>query len=368
MDTMHWQTAPVDDNGTYLGYLDSGVPPTSDYTTFVIVHGHTFHAPAFSRLLPLAHNHNARVIALNRRDYVHSTPYSEADLNVLASKDEDAHSQFLRARGLEIARFLCWVITELKVPKANFGENAASPSGGVVLMGWSLGNLFTDAFVAYLDTYPLDVIETLKLYLKSLIIYAAPIGQTGYPAPPDAYNPFSDSDNPKRIAPVSFGAWVTAYYKHPAYSSPQKSGVLSPASLIQNIPEQPYRPPTVDTISKDELAIILDLEPNERSERLLIIMSPSLIHGVLEKTLLGADKSPLPHLNVYYVYGQADFWMVLWAAREFEKDLEKWRINGEHVRPTKVISVPGANHMIHWDDPETFLKLITKGEIPQNNL
>ncbi|KAL5476946.1 hypothetical protein ACEPAI_3132 [Sanghuangporus weigelae] len=104
-DTIHWQTAPVDDNGTHLGYLDSGAPPTSDYTTFVIVHGHTFHAPVFSRLLSLAHKYNARVTALNRRDYAHSTPFSEADLNMLAG-NEESHSQFLRARGLEIAKFL----------------------------------------------------------------------------------------------------------------------------------------------------------------------------------------------------------------------------------------------------------------------
>lgn len=41
---MEWQFAPVDDNGTRLAYLDSGAPPTADYTTIVIVHGHTFHA------------------------------------------------------------------------------------------------------------------------------------------------------------------------------------------------------------------------------------------------------------------------------------------------------------------------------------
>ncbi|KAL5476944.1 hypothetical protein ACEPAI_3130 [Sanghuangporus weigelae] len=320
------------------------------------VHGHTFHAPIFSRLFPSAHKHNARVIAFNRRDYVHSTPYSEADLNVLAVKDEDAHSQFLHARGLEIARFLCWVIAELKVPKANFRENTVSPSDGLVVMGWSLGNLFTNAFIAYLDSCPLDVIEALKAYLRSLIIYAPPSMFLGYAIPPDAYYPFSDSENPKRIAPLSFGAWATAYYKHPAYSSPQKSGVLTPASLIQNIPEQPYRPPTVDTISKDELVVVLDLVPNERSERFYFDMSPSLINNMLEKALLGADKSLLPHLSVYYLYGQADVWLVCWPAYGFEKDLEKWR--------TQIISVPGANHMIHWDDPETFLKLITKGEIP----
>ncbi|KAL5514249.1 hypothetical protein ACEPAG_2337 [Sanghuangporus baumii] len=130
-----------------------------------------------------------------------------------------------------------------------------------------------------------------------LIIYAAHTGQRGYRALPNACNPFSDSENPKRIAPLLFGAWVTAYYKHPAYFSSQESSILSPASLIQNIPEQPeqpYRSPTIDAFSKDELATILELDPNEWFERLYIIIPPSLILVVLEKTLLGADKSPHP--------------------------------------------------------------------------
>ena len=41
---MHWQTAPVGDDGTQFAFLDSGAPPTSDYTTFVLVHGYTFTA------------------------------------------------------------------------------------------------------------------------------------------------------------------------------------------------------------------------------------------------------------------------------------------------------------------------------------
>ena len=125
----------------------------------------------FSRLLPVASKHNARVIALNCRDYVHSTPFSDAELGVLAGQDEDAHSQFLRERGLEIAKFLYYVITELEVTRrASSGGNATS-SGGLVLMGWSLGNLFTVAFIAHLSTYPPEVTMTLEPYLKSLVIY-----------------------------------------------------------------------------------------------------------------------------------------------------------------------------------------------------
>ncbi|KAL5476945.1 hypothetical protein ACEPAI_3131 [Sanghuangporus weigelae] len=241
-------------------------------------------------------------------------------------------------------------------------------SGGLVVTGWCLGNLFTIASIAYLNTYPSEVIQTLEPYLKSLIIYAPSFLFLGYPSPPGTYNPFNVSENPKQIAPISFRAWATSYYKHPAYSSLQRSDYLTPEYLIQHIPEQSYRPSTIESIPADGLAALIDTVPNERSEGFFFGISSSLVHEMLEKALLGADKSVLPQLNIYHVYGQEDVWHVPWAACEFEKDLEKWRTNGEHVRPIKVISVPGANHMIHWDDAETFLELITKGEIPQNIL
>lgn len=39
------QKARIDENGTELAYLDSGAPLNSEnYSTLVIVHGHTYHA------------------------------------------------------------------------------------------------------------------------------------------------------------------------------------------------------------------------------------------------------------------------------------------------------------------------------------
>ena len=75
------------------------------------------------------------------------------------------HVKFLQARALELARFLVWVIRELNIPKAD------GVAGGLALMGWSLGNVLTTAFLGFLDTYPQDVIDTLKPYLKALFMY-----------------------------------------------------------------------------------------------------------------------------------------------------------------------------------------------------
>ncbi|KAI0713888.1 hypothetical protein C8Q76DRAFT_732741 [Earliella scabrosa] len=50
--------------------LDSGAPTGStDYTTLVLVHGLMWHGANFEKLLPYAKQNNARIIAVNRRDY-----------------------------------------------------------------------------------------------------------------------------------------------------------------------------------------------------------------------------------------------------------------------------------------------------------
>ena len=183
---------------------------------------------------------------------------------------------------------------------------------------------------------------------RSYWLRAPPSMFLGYPNSSDAWNPFYVPENPRRLAPATFGTWVTSYYKHPAFSERQKTKTLTPASFSQHTPEQQYRLPTTDTISADELDGVLDPVPNERSERFYFDMSSSMMHAQLGKAMLGAEGAILPHLKVDYVFGQEDVWLVTWAACEFERDLERWRIDGEHVRPTKIHSVPGANHMVSF--------------------
>lgn len=121
----------------------------------------------FSRLLPLAKKYNLRIIAVNRRDYVGSTLFSAAELEAINSDSEDDHLEFLRARGLELAQFLIWMIREKKIPKAS----ANGREGGLALLGWSLGNVTTMAFLRHFETFPKDVAETIEPYLRTLIIY-----------------------------------------------------------------------------------------------------------------------------------------------------------------------------------------------------
>ncbi|KAJ7849292.1 hypothetical protein B0H13DRAFT_2361313 [Mycena leptocephala] len=68
------------ESGVVFGYTDSGaVTGGGDYTTLVIIHGHTFHSGTFQRLNPLAQPNSLRIISVNRREYPGSSPYSAQD-------------------------------------------------------------------------------------------------------------------------------------------------------------------------------------------------------------------------------------------------------------------------------------------------
>ena len=121
----------------------------------------------FARLITLSEKHNTRVIALNRRDYIGTTLFSDRELaQISENSTQEQHETFLRERGEEIAKFLVWIIKELKIPLAS-----DSGDGGLSLLGWSLGNIFTLAFMGHLHLYPTSCIETLEPYFRTFFIY-----------------------------------------------------------------------------------------------------------------------------------------------------------------------------------------------------
>ena len=93
---------------------------------------------------------------------------------MLNDNDDLAHKAFLRDRGLETAYFLKWIIDEMKIPRASEDGKA----GGLALMGWSLGNATTIAFLRYLKTYPSELVAALEPYLRTFFIYGNSIAIT----------------------------------------------------------------------------------------------------------------------------------------------------------------------------------------------
>lgn len=62
---------------------------------------------------------------------------------------------------------MVWVVNELNIPRASEDGTA----GGLALLGWSMGNITTMAFLGNLKTYPDDVVQNLEPYFRTFFMY-----------------------------------------------------------------------------------------------------------------------------------------------------------------------------------------------------
>lgn len=183
---------------------DSGVPAGStDYTTVVLVHGFTWHSgehrtiPAlpssltycplpgtFKKLIPLAHPSNARVVLVNRRDYLGSKPLTDTErallptiwapgLQVDAGDPGNAEiaaakgnlEMFMAHRSRELYDLLVEIVQHGGVQKADRENN----KGGIIIAGWSLGGSFMNALLAHVASIPVDDVK-LSDFMRRVVL------------------------------------------------------------------------------------------------------------------------------------------------------------------------------------------------------
>lgn len=122
----------------------------------------------FQKLLPIAQEYKLRILAFNRRSYPGSSPFTPDELDALKSKDAVTLSSFFKCRGLELAKLVVWIVRELRIPLPRAGP---AGGGGLVFIGWSMGNIITMAFSRFLSEFPEDVKTIVVAYLRGLIVY-----------------------------------------------------------------------------------------------------------------------------------------------------------------------------------------------------
>lgn len=158
--------------------------------TVVIIHGYVWHGGVsalnqtalhqahtplscfvvgnFKKLIPLAHQRRARVVAVNRRGYPGSAPFNNVDLSLLESlvsspptpNDAEIMLAFMRDRTQEIYDYLTRFIAIEHTPLA----------GGIVLVGWSFGTVWLNAFLANIDSCPPSEVD-LRSYIRRIVYY-----------------------------------------------------------------------------------------------------------------------------------------------------------------------------------------------------
>jgi len=199
-------------------YLDSGPPASSNYTTWVFLHGLGFNGAVLEKLLPLAHAHNLRIVSVYRRGYSPSSEFREDELAGIGSQKKiEEVEPFFRAQGAEIAAFLVKFATEQRIPVVDSDPDSPT-TGGIALIGWSLGGIHVLTLLAYLDELPEDTQSTLRKYLHTILSHDANAPSLGIPYTPvhnmDLWN---ETDERKRFD--GFFDWVTAHYIHKSVSS-----------------------------------------------------------------------------------------------------------------------------------------------------
>lgn len=322
----------------------------------------------FNRVLARAHAHNMRVIAMNRRDYIGSSLFSQPELDVIKSRDPDVLRPSLKERGLELLRFLVWVIDNKGIPRAKEGGG-----GGLALLGWSLGNVTTLAFLAFLGDFERSLVERSRPWLTTFFIYGAFVAvvlstvlvkvlvevgsaSLGYPVPEGGYHPLRDTSIPEPVRMLMFGTWVSSYYSHPyftTFSTETHKRVVTALQTRTPPKGTETRSCTLDTLSAKELRASIDSAPNARSEQGFIDLSLDVLSEMRHRAIVLEEtedtsqvKGALPALRVRLVYGTASVWSAPWAAWCFENDIAQMRTKGTPLRDVATVCAEGANHFV----------------------
>ncbi|KAF7294194.1 AB hydrolase-1 domain-containing protein [Mycena chlorophos] len=327
-------------NGLAFHYYDSGAPSGStDYTTLVGFHGLGFNSDGFEHVHLYAHQNNLRTIFVNRRDYKGSTPYSDGEVADIQAGNETAY-------GLDVARVL-----------GHFIDAGVVGSGGILVMGWSLGNLWTLSFLGNPGVIPRDLYEKIQPHLRSVIVY----GQFVYPPHvilgltyDQDWNPFIDpesfSQGPLHATQL-FARWVSGHFAHPeagiAPSGPQWTKETTEF--------------TVDKWSSEEMARWFEpaavLHCQHITPATLSRFQESAV-AQIQRAVFDASSaaSYFPNTSVLYISGANTIPSCLYGHREFARRVK----DGEAARRVKLALIPGGNHFLHYEMPEVFVKEIVE--------
>ncbi|KAK7458020.1 hypothetical protein VKT23_009928 [Stygiomarasmius scandens] len=325
---MYTPTTYALNNNISLYFTDSGPPPSStDYTTLVILHGTAFSGGKFLKF-PI---------------FIY---YSEIDDLVNGRK------VFLDNLGILLADFLRTFIEKEKIPEVDF----QSKSGGLVILGWSAGNI--TGMSMFTDPSLLDekVYRLLERYLREMVIYDPAYSVFGYPPPqvPGLYNPFFDPDfkgTPEEKF-RNFAYWVASYYDHDSSRGPAGYDFrkLTDDNSLANWSEEDFNK-------------YFCVDAAIRSEQTRGPAIQKTLRDCKDRVLFDADIAAklFPNMRVSYLSASRSVWFNFFAANETERIFRDQIKTGQKENVGRWINftvLEGANHFLHQEDPERFMEIV----------
>ncbi|KAI6141790.1 hypothetical protein BKA82DRAFT_7225 [Pisolithus tinctorius] len=328
-------------------YEDSGTDglDSSDYTTMVLVHGMGFNGAVFRKLFPFGPSHNYRIVSLYRRGHAPSSPWTEEEVALLTSSDLEDGKKFIRLAGLQIAKFLLGFAASQGIPK----YDKEKKTGGIVLNGWSLGTVYSQAVLSALDSLTIEELGQLETYLHA-IIYHDPIMITfGIPRPP-----LAESSPHLQLATIaerwtSFKKFVTSFYVH---RNPYSYDL---ADLNMYKPDED-RPASLSDLPEEELEQMLSFEMYASHDGLAFTVDLEVFRFANRRALFDVGMTRcLPNMKVRIVCGPDGSGVFIFLANEMERASKDpssvFGKEAERAREFKVVRLERGNHFVFWDEP-----------------
>ncbi|KAI0332745.1 hypothetical protein GY45DRAFT_1344498 [Cubamyces sp. BRFM 1775] len=356
---------------------DSGAPEgCANYTTLVIVHGYVWHGGIFSKLLPLADRQGVRVILLNRREYPGSTPYTAEERALLPAvtdkpPTDEATSrsatemleEFMQQRARELYECLQTLVADRSIPPVRSG----SESGGVVLVGWSLGATWMTALLSHVARFPVGKVN-LRDYMRRIVLFDPPACLLGYSYPEqDPYNPFYDTSLTYEERGRVFTNWITSYYSHG-----ETLDTFERRKALQ-VP-----PPTLANMSTEDFHSTVHVPPGVPGGSDWMLLHGCFTFGIYSKLRTGAFAlSPGQNgdhgaarpvgdewrdVEVRYIWGDHSIWEAPYGAMMMRREIEEAQGEERQLRPLTILRLKGANHFAQWDYPAETLEAFLNGD------
>ena len=352
----------------------------------------------FHRLLPIAAASHVRLVTLNRRGYSGSTPLTEKetepDSRLVTSGEDvtpstttrsnrvisDHYTTFLQQRSAELARFLAWYIDQEQIPLRS--GNAGRASGGISLLGWSLGSVPTLSMLAFANTLDPGLVKKLEPYLRKVVVFGErmslkyggyetnshsldPSHQTlGYPSPANYHHPLFDPNIPSEERQVKLATWSSSYFIH----SPSARDAATPVrDLMKGVLKQqethPFKKPTVANLTPADISAGVEVVSSGHADLLSLGESARTVHEVVRiRTLFGnfneTPEPPIfPKVDISYIWGTESSWKAILGVRSLQQDIASSPTYNS-TRSIRFIPLEGANHFVS-NKPVTIYIMLT---------
>ncbi|KZV62276.1 hypothetical protein PENSPDRAFT_254588 [Peniophora sp. CONT] len=338
---------------------DTGVPAGAERThkTLVLIHGLAFQSTVFTRMLPYARTHSARIILVNRRGYPGAEPFTRDERDVLSKAQggdalaAGAAKDWWTVRAEEVLSLLESIV-----------EKGDVPPRSIILAGWSYAGLWMTALLSLPPQHTTGRVDVGQ-YVRRVICYDSSYRRLGLPEPAiPMFSPFTDISIAPEDKRAAFIHWITGYYSHAIPHAP----AIHASSIVSGLEQR--HPNTNTPLNTDELNFVMFNPPADVPTGGADILASSAAgkHGLPHMYLEGALRGECwPHVELRAVWGDASFWEACVGGVGFGRLVQedKETLMGKISRPASAVRWIGANHFAHWDYPErTLLGLLEDGE------